>query len=482
MLTRRGCRVALGVVVLLSVLTLTFGLVTADRTSDFADTGSHTQAAPPRDGITVIATDSNTFLGSAQEGPRSNAELVAFAEDGSTLYYNDSHTRYWDVDPVEGTNATVEYLYADHLPAEECNSDSVCTRNGIERVNLTTGNVTDVYSRVTPGKHSTRWHDGDRLNDTRYVVADIAQDRVFVVNTSTELVEWSWDAQAAYPRTSGGPYPEDWTHVNDVEVVQDGRIMASLRNQDQVVFLDRETGLVENWTLGEDGDHDTIYEQHNPDYIPAENGGPAVLVADSENNRIVEYQRTDGNWTRSWTWSDARAQWPRDADRLPNGNTLITDSNGNRVFEVNPQGEVVWSVDVAFPYEAERLGTGDESTGGQSMQAIGGESSTGDDDSATNGSAGDGGAGPGAGDDDGAGSTGNTDSAGLLGSLWLAFKGLLPGKVFNALMYVKPIWMGALEVAALVVGTVSLLVWAVLELRWTPYSVSVQQPLELHRD
>ncbi|WP_435319192.1 arylsulfotransferase family protein [Haloarchaeobius sp. TZWSO28] len=473
MLTRRAYRVALGAVVLFSVLTLSFGLVTADRTTDFDDADADTQSVPPRDGITVIATDSNTWLGSADEGPRSNAELVAFAADGSTLYYNDTHTRYWDVDPVEGTNATVEYLYADHLSAEECNSETVCTRNGIERVNLTTGAVTDVYSRVTPGKHSTRWHDGDRLSDTRYVVADIAKDRVFVVNTSTELVEWSWDAQSEYPRSSGGPYPSDWTHVNDVEVVRDGQFMVSLRNQDQVVFLDRETGLVENWTLGSDGDHDTIYEQHNPDYIPAENGGPAVLVADSENNRVVEYQRTDdGNWTESWRYSDARAQWPRDADRLPNGNTLITDSNGNRVFEVNAQGEVVWSVDVAFPYEAERLGTGDESSGGQSMQALDGESSTGGDGTEQA---------PGTGGGDGTdGSTASDD--GLLGSLWLTAKGLLPGRVLNAVMYVKPLWMGPLEVFAALAGVASLLVWTALELRWTPYSVSVHQPLELERD
>jgi len=30
------------------------------------------------------------------------------------------------------------------------------------------------------------------------------------------------------------------------------------------------------------------------------------------------------------------------------------------VIEVAPNGSVVWSVDIGFPYEAERLGTGDE--------------------------------------------------------------------------------------------------------------------------
>jgi hypothetical protein len=73
-----------------------------------------------------------------------------------------------------------------------------------------------------------------------------------------------------------------------------------------------------------------FYEQHNPDYIPEERGGPAVLVADSENGRVVEYGRTpgngtpvtDGTWERTWQWRDGRLQWPRDADRLPNGGWL----------------------------------------------------------------------------------------------------------------------------------------------------------------
>ncbi|ERG90009.1 MAG: hypothetical protein J07HQW1_00022, partial [Haloquadratum walsbyi J07HQW1] len=91
-------------------------------------------------------------------------------------------------------------------------------------------------------------------------------------------------------------------------------------------------------------------------------------------NRIVEYQRVNNTWLRTWTWGEGLLSWPRDADRLPNGNTLITDSNGGRVIEVNKQGNIVWSVEMTTPYEAERLGTGDESSGGQSADTLGLES------------------------------------------------------------------------------------------------------------
>ncbi|WP_396613818.1 arylsulfotransferase family protein (plasmid) [Haloferax sp. S1W] len=402
----------------------------------------------PTNGTTVIATDSNTWLGKESDGPRANAELVAFGPDGRTIYYNDSHTRYWDVDPVEGTNATVEYLYADHLTPEECGGETACTRNGIERVNLTTGEVEDIYSRVTPGKHSTRWHDGDRLNDTSYVVADIAADRVFVVNTTSELVTWSWDAQSAFdPAETGGPFPEDWTHLNDVEVLSNGHIQVSLRNHDRVVYLDRETGLVESQTLG-NGSHDVVYEQHNPDYIENADGDNATLVADSENNRLVEYRRHNGEWSQSWVWQDETLQWPRDADRLPNGHTLVTDSNGNRVLELDETGNVVWSVPIAFPYEAERLETGDESTGGQPAHELPLENQT-------------------------VGAEAGDESS--------AVAAAIPNPVLNAVYYVLPRWMGLSTLATALFGGIVALGWVALEIRWLPYSISITNPFSIYR-
>ena len=455
----RVVRVTLAALVVLSSVGLLFGYAVGASESTFEDnlTASGLEASPgqvvePRDGITVVATDSNSWRGKAADGPRARAELVAFAPNGSVLYYDDAHTRYWDVDPVPGTEATVEYMYADHLEPSACPTDpnldrrnvsadrwseyaesretDACTRNGFERVNLTTGKETSVWSRVTPGKEATRYHDADRINDTHIAVADIYLDRVFVVNTETNETTWSWSANGEFARDSGGEYPFDWTHINDVEVLPDGRFMVSARNQDRVIFLNRSTGLDRSWTLGGEDDYGVLYEQHNPDYISEANGGPAAVVADSENNRVVEYQRRNGSWERSWLWRDARMQWPRDADRLPNGHTLISDSNGNRVFEVNERGEVVWSVNIAFPYEAERLGTGDESANGPSAAKANLQSHT----------------------------------PGPVGTLLIAVKKLIPGKYLNGLMYITPVWMGFAEVLELVVLLLSAVGLAVLEL------------------
>ena len=452
--SRHRFRIAVLVVVVSCALFVGWGLLGAGQDSgrlDGAAVGTAAAAAPPSDGITVVATDSNNWGDGPDEPPRGTAELLALRANGTVLYANGTHDKYWDVDPVRRGGTTVEYAFSDHLEGEACPTDldheafrvdedtwarydrrgERCTRNGVERVDLRTGNVTRVWSQITPGGKNTRYHDADRLDEEHLVVADIYLDRVFVVNTTTERIEWRWNASDAFPTDSGGPYPSDWTHINDVEVLPDGRIMVSVRNHDQVVFLDR-SGLIEEWTLGTDGDHETLYEQHNPDYIPATAGGPAVLVGDSENNRVVEYQRSDGEWTRSWTWRDARVQWPRDADRLPNGHTLITDSNGDRVFEVDEAGSVVWSVEVAFPYEAERLGTGAESTGGPSAQARGLESR----------------------------------ERSVPERFWLGVKSVFPSKYLNGLLYLTPVWMGFREVVALLVALSVGLVWTGLELRW----------------
>lgn len=452
--------------------TAAFSSSPAETAADRYASGSTDPVVAPANGTTVIATDSNSWLGQESDNPRSKSELIATAPNGSVRYYNDSHTRYWDVDPVSGTNATVEYVYADHMNASQCpafqedtyydtnsyansvdrstwdeyarvsmdDNGGACTQNGVERVNLSTGEVTPIYSTATPGKAATRWHDADRINDTHLAVADIYLDRVFIVNTTTGRITWSWAARDAPeqfdPARTGGPYPADWTHINDVEVLEDGRLMASLRNNDRVVFLDPRKppseALDENWTVGAEDETETLYEQHNPDYIPPERGGPAVLIADSENNRIVEYQRENGDWNRTWTWSDSRAQWIRDADRLPNGNTLITDSNGDRVFEVNEQGEIVWRTEIAFPYEAERLTTGDESAGGPSAQSA--------DLAARN--------------------------HGPIERAWLGVKGVLAGPAFSAIHYVAPYWVGTVELAALIVFGVSVLGWLLAEGWW----------------
>ena len=125
-------------------------------------------------------------------------------------------------------------------------------------------------------------------------------------------------------------------------------------------------------------------------------------------------------------------QWTRDADRLPNGHTLLTDSNGDRVFEVNERGDEGWSVDVGFPYEAERFETGDESSRGQSARSAGIASSR----------------------------------VGPIEEAWLGVKSVLASPTFQALYYVSPRWMRSTDIAAALLLGLGAVGWIVTEAWW----------------
>ncbi|WP_306060645.1 arylsulfotransferase family protein [Natronococcus wangiae] len=447
-------------VTFIAILLLSAALVASAASNDELSTASEAEVpnAPETDGHTVVT-----------ESGRAGT-ITAYTPDGEVMYYNNTRTKYFDADPLEDDPMTVEYAATDtiHTEGPTC-SDPPCAKNVIERVDLETGEVEVVYKRYDYKETAGEWHDSTRINETHVAIADIVDDQVFVVNTETEVIEWLWDAQSDFPVEEGGHYPEDWAHINDVEYIDEGqhegRIMASLRNQDQVVFLDPDEGLVEDWTLGSEDDYEIQYEQHNPDYIPESQGGPAIVVADSENGRVQEFQREDGEWNRTWQWEDDRIQWPRDADRLPNGNTLIADSHGNRVIEVDESGEIVWEVESTLPYEAERLETGAESEDGQSAAELGLESRTND-----------GGSG---------GSTGGSGNSGLVFNPFEFLGDLLaehlPHRVYNAMLFVSPIWMGSTEFAAIGTALLTGMTWAGLELRWLLHDAGVRFRLPVYR-
>ena len=259
-------RIAFAFVVLLAALPVAQGFAIAEGLGGIHPT------APPSENETVIAT---------QPG-----HLLLYDENGTLQYDEHRYENYWDVDPSPVGDRTV--LLAAGADAENCGADD-CVRNIVTRINLTTGERVRLFSRTVSTKGSAEWHDVDRINDSALVIADIKHDKVFMIDPGTKEVFWQWNASEHFSRESGGP-PKDWTHLNDVEYTENGRVMASIRNQDQVVFIEPGEGVVENRTLGAEDDFSVLWGQHNPDYIPEIQGGPAILVADSHNDRTVEYQ------------------------------------------------------------------------------------------------------------------------------------------------------------------------------------------------
>ncbi|WP_435176806.1 arylsulfotransferase family protein [Halorussus sp. AFM4] len=321
--------------------------------------------ASPANGTTVISVQGFRF---GKNGGKRPAKLVGVGPGGEVEWVHQNGEKYdvvwgYDVDPMANGNlfvtATVkghETLVYEFDPQTQ------------ERVWSKTFDEADT-------------HDADLINNgTAILVANMRNynesagrndDRIFVYNRTTDEIAWEWRFADHYdPENLEENYTDDWTHVNDVDKIGEGLYLASPRNFDQAIVVNRSTNEIA-MKLGEDGKKDILNEQHNPDYLESRNGTPTLLVGDSENDRIVEYANPDGDltngtgWNRTWTLT-GDLSWPRDADRLPSGNTLVTDSSNHRVIEVTPRGKVVWEFYAPWlVYDATRLPAGEH--GGPTM-------------------------------------------------------------------------------------------------------------------
>jgi hypothetical protein len=291
------------------------------------------------DSLVVVATQGDD-VGNGDD----SRVLVTDPQSQQTLWQTTRYPTYFDVDPLNESTL----LYAAQRP----NGESVAVVH-----NWRTDTVYDRFA-IANGTH-----DVDALGNDRYVYADGVSHRVVVVDVGEDRETiWTYDFTEQFPPSAGGgdanSYAGDYTHLNDVDPVGDDAFLVSPRNFDRVFLIDR-TNRTVRWSLGSEDDYDTLYEQHNPTLLSQ--SPPTVLVADSENNRVVEYRRTDGEWRQVWAYADD-LEWPRDADRLPNGDTLLLDSRSVR--RVTPSREIVWELHVPkFPYDVERIDLGDEPSG-----------------------------------------------------------------------------------------------------------------------
>ena len=349
---------ALVLAVVLVLAPLGVAAVGATDATRTADAASVAQSGPnPCVGTVTEKPDRATILSiqGARGREKTDAMLVSFTPDGSIVGVHDASAngRWWayDVDRLANGNFLVSTTQNQHTLIEEIDAE------------------TGEHVSVRHFRDTLDTHDVDLINGDELLMNDMRQegeDRVFIYNLTAEEVTWEYyfgNHTDEFPREAGGEFGGDWTHNNDVEEIEPGVFMVSLKNFNQVVAINRSTKEVV-WKLGETDDDSILNLQHNPDYTVNEQGQPTVTVADSVNDRVAEYTREGDEWNLTWSLVGGNLNEPRDADRLPNGNTLVSDRRGHRLLEVTPEGEVVWEVYGPWqPYDAERLGTIDESSG-----------------------------------------------------------------------------------------------------------------------
>lgn len=153
----------------------------------------------------------------------------------------------------------------------------------------------------------------------------------------------------------------DFLHLNDVEVLSSkkaaafddfdaGDIMVSFRHINTILVLDGSTKEIK-WAMPH-----AFIGQHDPDFTsrgtitvfdnrtgeisgePVFDGSRVVEIDPSQNmSEYLEVLAPRSPETRFYTGSRGKHQ------ELPNGNLLIAEYEGGRIFEMTPTGEVVWT-------------------------------------------------------------------------------------------------------------------------------------------
>ncbi len=144
----------------------------------------------------------------------------------------------------------------------------------------------------------------------------------------------------------------DYLHANSIQVLKaavpgipqskPGQVLVSLREVSTVALADMGSGDIP-WALS-----GSWLRQHAARFL----GNGRLLLFDNEGNsgghglsRVLELDPK----TQQVAWSYAgREGAPLESvtrssqNRLANGNTLIVESEAGRIFEVTPQGDIVW--------------------------------------------------------------------------------------------------------------------------------------------
>ena len=165
----------------------------------------------------------------------------------------------------------------------------------------------------------------------------------------------------------------DWNHGNAIEIDNDGNYLISFRNLSEITKINSHTGDV-IWRLGgvrnefEFGsDTLTFSFQHGVRRLP--NGN--LILFDNGNthsppfSRAVEYHLDESLRvaTRVWQYRpdpDLYSFALGFAQRLSNGNTLVTFGPNSTVHEVSRSGQLAWTLNLpqrGWIYRAYRIGS-----------------------------------------------------------------------------------------------------------------------------
>jgi len=214
-------------------------------------------------------------------------------------------------------------------------------------IRLRNGNVLLICQKPLPAGFAAKVRGG--RPGTEYGQGNMDAPYLVEMTTKGETI-WEWRSWEHFdPETEVMTAVQDdrdvWTVGNGVSEMPDGNLIASFRDISTVIMINRATGAI-YWKLGAPplaGQH-AAHLLANGNVLLFDNG-PHRLDHSFPFSRVLEIDPATKRIV--WKYQEARVAdffSPRlsNAQRLPNGNTLINEGWFGRLFEVTRDGSVVW--------------------------------------------------------------------------------------------------------------------------------------------
>ncbi|MFI5266943.1 MAG: aryl-sulfate sulfotransferase [Chloroflexota bacterium] len=206
---------------------------------------------------------------------------------------------------------------------------------------LRNGNTLVLFWEELPGELASRVQGGAPAGEER-----LLGDGLWELTPAGEIA-WEWHASDHLDPVADAICPlekrHEWSHANAVEELPDGNLLLSFRQLDTIAVVERASGrFLWKWGRG------VVSHQHDPNPLP--NGN--VLLFDNgthgldmPRSRAIEVNPRSGEIVWEYHGTPKISFFSphiSGVQRLPNSNTLICEGGPGRLFEVTPDGEIVW--------------------------------------------------------------------------------------------------------------------------------------------
>ena len=296
----------------------------------------------PSDNRTVYLIDMRGNVVHAWQLPYPPGQS-GYLTEGGTLFYNgqiptESHVGRAPYRGGSALEMTWDGRILWEIKHPDHNHDGIRLRNGNVMLICQKPLPAEIATKVLGGRPETEYDKGQM--DAPYLVEMTTEGKIV-----WEWLSWEHLDPEADVITAVQDDRDVWTVGNGVSEMPDGNIMLSFRDISTVVMINRQTGAI-YWKLGAP----PLAGQHAPYMLANGNillfdNGPHRLDQSFPFSRVLEISPA----TKAIVW---KFQEPRvtdffsprlsNAQRLPNGNTLINEGWFGRLFEVTPKGEIVW--------------------------------------------------------------------------------------------------------------------------------------------